>query len=186
MKTIRVCAGGLLLSFILLEMAVLFFGFRYREVEADYVIVLGARLYSDVPSPAFANRLQVGAEYLKKHPDTFVIVTGGQGEDESIAEAEAGKKYLLKAGIEEGRILVEKRSTSTFENIKYAKPLMDRQGSRVMIATNRFHIFRSLMIARRFGLQPYALPAPTPPTIIISSYLREYPALLKSFILDRP
>ncbi|MDO4793834.1 MAG: YdcF family protein [Filifactor alocis] len=186
MKIVKFFVGCLLLSFIIVETAVLFSGFRYREVEADYVIVLGARLYGDVVSPAFANRLQVSAAYLKKHPESLVIVTGGRGEDEWIAEAEAGKKYLIREGIEEARILIENRSTSTFENIQYAKSLMDGRGLRVMIATNRFHIFRSLMIARRCGLQAYSLPAPTPPTIILSSYLREYPALLKSFVLDRP
>ncbi len=186
MKIIKWFAACLLLSFVIVEVAILFWGFRYREVEVDYVIVLGAKLYGDVPSPAFTARLKASVAYLKKHPQTLVIVTGGQGEDEWIAEAEAGKSYLMEAGIEENRILVEKRSTSTFENIKYAKPLMEGQGLKVMISTNRFHIFRSLMIAGRFGLQPYGLPAPTPPTIILSAYMREYFALFKSFVFDRP
>lgn len=85
----------------------------------DYVVVLGAGLYGETPSPALYNRLTSAVEYIKQYPDVEVVVSGGQGPDELITEAEAMKRFLLKHGVKEGQIIKEEESTSTMENLSY-------------------------------------------------------------------
>ncbi|HZH92941.1 MAG TPA: YdcF family protein [Tissierellaceae bacterium] len=177
----------LLVSFVIIEGVILMEGRKEEPPQVDYVIVLGARLYGDLPSPALLERLRVAKGYLLENGDSIAVVTGGQGMDELIPEAHAMKKYLVENGIENERIIVEDRATSTFENMKYSRELiMDNEtvSPKVLIVTNSHHIFRAEFLARRQGMDPYGLPAKIPPSIVLQSYVREYFAVVKSLIFD--
>ena len=83
--------------------------------DEDAVIVLGAGLRGDRPSTTLKGRLNAAYEYHLENPDALIIVSGGQGHDEDITEAEAMKKYLVALGIPDDRIVKEEKSTSTYE-----------------------------------------------------------------------
>lgn len=176
-------------SFIIIEGLIIVNGNVKNIDDVDYMIVLGARLYGDVPSPALHERLKVAEKYLQDDTDLKVIVSGGQGPDEYISEAEAMEKYLINKGIDKNRIVIEDKSTSTFENIRNSlniiKEVDDLENPRVLLVTNKFHVFRSKLLANRLGARAYGLPAEIPPTIVIPQYIREYFAVIKSFIFDR-
>lgn len=173
-------------SIILIEGLILYEGQKMDSLEVDYVIVLGARLYGDRPSPALIERLDIAKKYLQANPNVKVIVSGGQGEDEYIPEAHAMKTYLINQKIDEERVIIEDRSRNTLENLKFSLEKIEYKAkTKIMIATNKHHIFRSKMIARRLGFEAYGLPAKIPPTVIIQSYIREYFAVIKSFCFDR-
>ncbi|NLL81045.1 MAG: YdcF family protein [Tissierellia bacterium] len=178
-----------LASFIIIEGLIIVNGNVKNIDDVDYMIVLGARLYGDVPSPALHERLKVAEKYLQDDTDLKVIVSGGQGPDEYISEAEAMEKYLINKGIDKNRIVIEDKSTSTFENIRNSlniiKEVDDLENPRVLLVTNKFHVFRSKLLANRLGARAYGLPAEIPPTIVIPQYIREYFAVIKSFIFDR-
>ncbi len=178
-----------LASFVVIEGLILMVGNKSATNKVDYVIILGARLYGSVPSPALSERLKVAKEYLTENEDVKVVVSGGQGVDEHIPEAEAMAKYLIANGIEEERIIIEDKSTSTFENLKFSldiiRELDEKEDLEVLLATNKYHIFRAKFLAKRLGMIPYGLPAEIPPTIVIQSYIREYFAVIKSFIFDK-
>lgn len=176
-----------IMSFILIEGTILLEGRETEKPQVDYVIVLGARLYGDIPSPALAERLKAAREYLHKNESTKVIVTGGQGTDETIPEARAMKKYLVENGIDEDRVMVEDRATSTYENMKYSKELIKEETGepiKVLVVTNKHHIFRAKLLAKRQGMEAYGLPTEIPPSILFQSYIREYFAVVKSLIFD--
>lgn len=186
-KSLIILAILLLVSFVLVEGIILMEGKKAEPPRADYVIVLGARLYGDLPSPALMERLRVARDYLLENGDSIAVVTGGQGTDELIPEAHAMKNFLVENGIEEDRIIVEDKATSTFENMKYSKELIMEEGTvspKVLIVTNKHHIFRAKLLAERQGMDPYGLPASIPPTILFQSYIREYFAVVKSVIFD--
>ena len=103
------------------------------------------------PSVVYKARLDSAIEYLNNNPDTKVIVTGGQGANESISEGEGGQEYILAQGINKDRILVEKDSVDTDENISNALSLIDTDNDmKICIVTNNFHVFRGVMIAKRY------------------------------------
>lgn len=106
------------ISFIVIEGLIIIGGKITSTKKVDYVIVLGARLYGDIPSPALMERLKVVKEYLIENKDVKVVVSGGQGIDEDIPEAHAMEKYLADNGVEKDRIIIEDKSTTTFENLK--------------------------------------------------------------------
>lgn len=100
------------------------YGHMKAPDDADYIIVLGSKVNGTKPSYSLQYRIDKAAEYLKSHDKTIAIVSGGQGKGEDITEALAMKQGLMKQNIAEDRIIMEDRSTSTDENIKFSKPLI--------------------------------------------------------------
>ncbi len=186
------------LASVLVTLGLIYFGFlqfkisqySHKEVpkNADYLIVLGARVKGTVPSLAFASRINAAAEYLKKNKDTIVIASGGKGPGEDISEAESIRRELLDQGISEARIILEDQSTDTYENINFSKRLIPKGKRHGLVVTNNFHLYRAVSIARDYGLEVKGLPAETPWIAVPKSYSREYLAItkfyLKRYILD--
>ena len=145
-----IIAAGLAV-FIICQGCILSQFFSTGDAGADYIIVLGAQMKDWGPSVVYKHRLDAAVEYLNNNPDTMVVVTGGQGANESISEGEGGKAYLLEQGISEDRILVEKESVDTSQNIQYALVLIDNPDEKqIGIVTNNFHVFRGTMLAKRY------------------------------------
>lgn len=137
--------------FIICQGCILTQFFSKGEPEADYIIVLGAQMRDWGPSVVYKARLDSAIEYLNDNPDTKVIVTGGQGANESVSEGEGGKTYLLEQGIAEDRIIVESESLDTNQNISNALNLVEVTADmKIGIVTNNFHVFRGVMIAKRY------------------------------------
>ena len=149
---------------------------------APYVLILGAKLFGDKPSLSLQNRLDVALGYLHSHPKAKVVVSGGQGEDEDISEALSMSRYLMGNGIEKERILLEDRSTSTYENIKFSKNLYNIKHA--VVVSNTYHLYRAKIIANRLGMKMEALAAPTPRRSRKKAYIREYVAVMKTIFMD--
>ena len=94
----------------------------YKE---DAIIVLGAAVRGEEISGALQKRLDVAIEYYQKNPDVVIVVTGGQGPQEDITEALAMERYLLANGIPKEKIIKEEKATSTYENFKFSKVLLN-------------------------------------------------------------
>lgn len=117
----------------------------------DYVIVLGAGLNGEKPTRPLQLRIERAYRYLISSSDTTAIASGGQGSDEVISEAQAIKNELVALGIEPERIILEDRSTSTEENIKYSFEIIGDDACSVGIVTNSFHVYRARMLAKLQG-----------------------------------
>ena len=118
----------------------------------DYLMVLGASVYADGPSPALTRRINAVMGCLDRHPDALIIATGGQGDGEPVTEAQCIRDELVSRGVDPSRIRMEERSTNTWENMTFSKALLDRDDAAVGIVTNNFHVWRSLRLARKAGL----------------------------------
>ncbi|NLP14074.1 MAG: YdcF family protein [Clostridium sp.] len=177
-----------MLSFVLIEGFIIFSATADRDVEVDYVFILGTGLRGEQITPTFKNRIDKGLEYLRVNPDLMVVVTGGQGPGEAISEAEAMRRYLVNNGIDESRIIMEDKSTSTAENMEFSADVLEqltgRRDYRIMIVTSEFHLFRSKILARHNGFTAYGIPSPTNPYELPNSFIREYFAVVKSLVFD--
>ena len=117
----------------------------------DYVLVLGAHVIGTQPSRALQKRLDRALEYAEENRDTVFILSGGQGADEDISEADCMYRYLTEKGMAPQRLLLEDRSTSTLENLRFSAKLLSREEDRIGILSNNFHIYRALLLAEREG-----------------------------------
>lgn len=145
----------------------------------DCLIVLGAQVYESGPSVVLKYRLDTAASYLENNPDTFCIVSGGQGPNEPFPEAVGMKQYLLEKGIAEERILTEEASQNTKENMEFSRELLENDIS-VGIVTNDFHIYRAMGLARKADFaKAQAVPAPSSVPYLPNNLLREFLGVMK-------
>ncbi|WP_409291921.1 YdcF family protein [Peribacillus sp. SCS-37] len=147
--------------------------------KADYIIILGARVKGTTPSLSLQKRIDAALPYLKMNRGTMVIASGGKGRGEDISEAQAIQEALVNAGIEKDRIILEDRSTTTWENFSFSKPLIKGNGRKIVCVTNSYHIYRAVLMAEKQGLHVTGLAAKTPIESVLKSYVREYLAITK-------
>lgn len=178
---IQICFSLGIILFILVESLILKGCFAKPTDDLEYLVVLGAQVHSYGPSRILRARLQAAGEYLKEHPNTKVIVSGGQGFNEPVSEASAMRQYLIEyCGIEENRILVEDQSTSTVENLKYSKAFIPTLNSKIGIVSSNFHIYRAMNIAKGQGYQNICgIPAYSEWWLLPTNLLREALAVVK-------
>lgn len=156
--------------------------------DENAVIVLGAGIKGEYVSQLLAFRLLKAVEYIESNPEAVIVVSGGQGPDESISEALAMERYLIRRGVPAERIIKEEESTSTYENLLFSKEILDNRfkGSyKTVVITNDFHIFRAVGIAGKLGLNTTHFHAKTYWSGIPVNYTRECLALVKFWIFGR-
>ena len=179
------CTAVLLAAvvFAIVEGVIIFNAVKKPEREADYVLVLGAKVNGTTPSKSLMFRINGAYDYLVDNPSAKAIVCGGKGSDEGISEAEAMKRTLVSKGIDENRIIMEDKSTSTEENIRFAMKYIEDENSKVVVTTNSYHVFRAVSIARKAGLKNVSgNPAGCVTGLIPQDFAREFFAVIKDFV----
>lgn len=155
----------------------------------DALIVLGAGVHGENPSMPLVLRLKAAKRYYDKNPGAVIVVSGAQGFQEDISEAEAMEKYLIGLGVPKESIVKEDKAHNTYENMKYSKEILDEKlgdGYSTAVITNSFHIFRAVGIAKNVGLKDVRhYHAETAWYNWAPCYLRECLAVVKFFITGR-
>ena len=142
------------------------------------ILVFGSKIQGTQPARPLAKRLDRAAEILLARPDTFCIVSGGQGPDEIMPEAEAMKNYLIAKGIDAERIIVETESHNTIENIENSSKILDMMGydGQVACLSSSFHMPRIRTLMSRAGFDnviSFSADSPTAASLFFS-LIREY------------
>ena len=143
---------------------------------ADAVIVLGAGIRGEEVRLLLAKRLNAAIEYQKDNPEAIIIVSGGQGDGETITEAEAMKRYLVDHGVAESSVIKEEASTSTQENFRFSKLLLDdlfTEEPYCVFVTSSFHVYRATRVAAKEGLNAAGIGSHTEWYALLNNYLRE-------------
>lgn len=157
-----------------------------RRRQIDHIIVLGAGLMPNgQPTRTLAYRLQAAAKYYyqqraRYHQPVTIIVSGGQGADEVMAESTAMRQYLIDRGVPRDTIQEENQSTSTIENLQFSHTLIVRQQPfyRAVIVTSGYHVLRANIFARQLHLDLIGIGARTPLYYLPFAMFREYLALI--------
>lgn len=206
LKTAGICLCTVfwlcMVVFLSVEAVVFSAGRKAPEENAEYVIILGAQVRGEVPTLVLNARIKAAAEYLKEHPQAVAVASGGKGSGENISEAEAIRRGLLRLGISEERILLENRSTSTAENLRFSAEVIQRYekeksdfqeetplcgtnastirfvSKKVLLVTNDFHVFRAVKLAKNLGYTDVSgLGATEFFAVTIQYYVREFFAI---------
>ena len=130
-------------------------------------------------------RVDKAIEFANKQYDNtkkkiIYVPSGGKGPDEVMAEAEAIKNYLIEKGISKKQIIVEDKSTSTIENMKYSKLKIENINSNgnVIFSTTNYHVFRSGVIASNIGINCEGIGSKTKWYFYSNALIREFIANL--------
>ena len=133
--------------------------------QVDYVVVLGAKVNADGPSVSLWDRICAAYQYAEDHPDTILILTGGQGTDEPITEAECMFRELFWMGIDPQRLWSEGQATSTWENLHFSLDLIEektgQRPTKIGVLSSEYHLFRASLFAKACDVEFVGIPART-------------------------
>ena len=151
---------------------------------AQTVIVLGCKVNGTAPSKYLYDRCRAAAEYLNENPDAVAILSGGQGPDEAISEAQCMENVLTQMGISKDRLYQENQSTNTMENIAFSSKIIEENGlsTEVVIVTNEFHEYRAKLFCDRVGLSFHSHCSHSSLYTFLTYYTRELLGIVKEHV----
>lgn len=165
-----------LVYFVIIEIPIIDEASGDGDFDADYLIVLGAAVHGDTPSLSLVERLEAAKDYLIKHPDTVVIVSGGQGGGENVSEAQAMYEWLCEKGIDSTRIIMEDKASSTYENLKFSREIINglSDDATVAVVSSEYHLCRAKLIAKTLDMEIHTVAAHTTYfTVMLNYFIRE-------------
>ena len=125
--------------------------------EVDCILVLGCLVREDGSLSAMLHdRLQRGVELYNAGASPKLLMSGDHG-TEGYDEVNAMKGFALDAGISSGDVFMDHAGFSTYESLIRAKEIFGAK--KIIIVTQRYHLYRALYIAEKLGLQAYGVPA---------------------------
>lgn len=154
-----------------------------KRKKRRYIIVLGAGIIGDKVSPILQARLDKAIKLKKKNLNAIIIVSGGQGPDEIVSEAEAMRNYLVYQGVRAEDIIMEDQSTNTEENLINSYKIMQKEESNPLatIVSNHFHILRASFLAKKLQMNATVTGGSSKYYFYPNAYVREYIAILYMF-----
>ncbi len=156
--------------------------------DKTHIIILGCAIADDgTPLPLLRGRIDRAIEFARAQKaagggDVRFVPSGGKGSDEVIAEAESMRDYLISQGIAEEQILLENRSATTRENMRFSleKISADCKDPRIVFSTSGYHVLRSGIISRNEGLEADGIGSRTKWYFFPNAFVREFVGLLAS------
>lgn len=169
---------------VVIESACMIVAANKKPEPGATVVVLGCRVYGERASLSMVERLDAAYEYLIEHPQSKCVLSGGQGDGETITEAECMYRYLINKGIDSSRLFKEELSTTTRENLLFSKQLIEENGLHqvIAIATSEYHMYRAGMIAKALDITWAAVPGKTAIWLFPTYYVRELYGILYEWI----
>lgn len=132
------------------------------RLPADAAVVLGTAVINDQPSPVFAERLRHAIQLYHSGRVQRLVFTGGLGQGDQLPEAEVGRRYALQHRVPANAILLETQSHTTWQNLVYARPLLQAAGIKtVLLVSDPLHLRRALLQAHDLGISAQASATPS-------------------------
>lgn len=155
-----------------------------KPTEGSTAVVLGCKVRGNSPSLMLKRRLDAAYDFLTNNPESFCVVSGGQGADEEYSEASVMKSYLISKGISEDRIFTEDRSSSTEENLDFSKSVIEENGlnKNIVIITDGYHQLRATLHAKKQGLNYGTYSAQTAFWLLPTYWVREWFGIIDFFV----
>ena len=152
----------IVLFFVFIAVEIYFYDESSENHTADAAIVLGAAVWGERLSPVFQERVNHAIELHRQKRVRKIVFTGGQGNSNEETEAAAARRFAISNGVPAEDILIEDKSTSTYENLVLAKPVTEANELKtVLLVSDPLHLKRSIEIAKSLNYEVYPSPTPT-------------------------
>lgn len=120
----------------------------------DCILILGAGIWGDKPSPMLQDRLDEGVKLYKEGIASKIIMSGDHGREE-YDEVNIMKEYAIEQGVPSEDIFMDHAGFSTYESIYRAKEIFDADN--IVIVTQEYHLYRALYIADKLNINAYGV-----------------------------
>lgn len=118
-------------------------------------VVLGAQVRPTGPSVMLWGRIEAAEKYLNENENTFAVLSGGQGKDEPMSEAESMYDELTQLGINKDRLFKEDKAVNTGQNLSFSQQIIEDNNlsGDIAIVTDGFHQLRARIIASQQNIK---------------------------------
>lgn len=176
-KKLRRWTGGIAVVLLLVLSCpylytVVAWNWDYRRVEISpnkkysAVIVLGGFTSTDDKQNGYfnaaADRFIQGIRLYEMGNASHILISGGNGQliQGGYSEGEWTQLQLKQLHIPDSVVLIEGKSRNTYENAKFSKEVLDKNGlkPKYLLVTSAFHMRRALMIFKNQGMDVDAYP----------------------------
>lgn len=157
--------------------------------DCDYLLILGGNVIGeDTPSPQLLERMKAALRYLNEHKSVIAVPCGGcfrEGQKKS--EAAIIADYLIENGISADRIILEDKSTTTYENFEFALPIIKEHSGReickipIAFLSSDYHMHRAGVIAKQSGIKDVRRVSCPTPGSAFKRFGREYIVAFEMF-----
>lgn len=125
--------------------------------DVDCVIVLGCFVHENgSPSHMLEDRLKRGVALYNAGAAPKLLMSGDHGRAE-YDEVDAMKRYAVEAGVPSADVFMDHAGFSTYETMYRAKEVFAAR--KVLIVTQKYHLYRAVYIAEALGLEAYGVDA---------------------------
>lgn len=125
--------------------------------DVDCIVVLGCFVYDNgAPSHMLEDRLRRGVALYDLGTAPKLLMSGDHG-TEGYDEVDAMKRYAVNAGIPSADVFMDHAGFSTYETVYRAKEIFTAE--KIIIVTQKYHLYRALYIAEALGLEAYGVDA---------------------------
>lgn len=122
--------------------------FRFSESH-DCIIVLGAGLWGDKPSPMLKDRLEKGISLYKAGTAPKLLMSGDHGRT-GYNEVQVMKQYAIDAGVPSEDIFMDHAGFSTYESMIRARDIFGVTSP--IVVTQKYHLYRAVYIGKSLGI----------------------------------
>lgn len=126
-----------------------------KELEnVDCILVLGAGIWGDKPSPMIEDRLLQGITLYNNQTSSKIIMSGDHGKEE-YDEVNVMKDFAIEKGVKSEDIFMDHAGFSTYDSVYRAKEIFKAQ--KIIIVTQKYHLHRALYVAEKLGIEAYGV-----------------------------
>lgn len=120
----------------------------------DCILVLGAGIWGDKPSPMLEDRLLQGITLYNNQTSSKIIMSGDHGKEE-YDEVNVMKDFAIEKGVKSEDIFMDHAGFSTYDSVYRAKEIFKAQ--KIIIVTQKYHLHRALYVAEKLGIEAYGV-----------------------------
>ncbi len=159
----------LLLGFLVAQIPILMNAYMYEfssryfltveeasQETFDCVLVLGAGVWGENPSHMLEERLNKGIEVYNTGCVDRILMSGDHGRTE-YDEVNVMKDFAVEKGAVAEEVFMDHAGFSTYESMYRARDVF--QVKKVVIVTQKYHLYRAVYNARKLGLDAYGVAA---------------------------
>lgn len=122
--------------------------------DVDCIIVLGAGIWKNGPSPMLEDRLNEAIYLYNKNVSAKIVMSGDHGSVD-YDEVNVMKNYAIEKGVPSENIFMDHAGFSSYESMYRLKEVFGAK--KVVVITQKYHLFRTLYIANQLGLEAYGV-----------------------------
>ena len=122
----------------------------------DYIVILGAGIRRNKPSPMLEDRLKIGISLYKEGISNKILITGDH-ENDDYDEVSVMKNYLIEHNIPEEDIVLDNYGISTYDSVYRLKEVY--KAKKIVIVSQKYHLYRAIYLAKTLNLESYGIEA---------------------------